>query len=63
MGYFKQWKRLQSVCSQDQIYLVLMQNSFLSQQVLEPTRGENVLDIVLSSYKYLVVDINICEPL
>ena len=63
MGYFKQWKRLQSVCSQDQIYLVLMQNSFLSQQVLEPTRGENVLDIVLSSYKYLVVDIKICEQL
>ena len=34
-----------------------MQNSFLSQYVLEPTRGENVLDIVLSSYKYLVADI------
>ena len=28
--------------------------SFLTQQVLEPTRGENVLDIVLSSQNELV---------
>ena len=34
-------------------FLFLIQVSFLSQQVLEPTRGENVLDIVLSSQKDL----------
>ena len=32
---------------EDQQFLVLIQDSFLTQQVLEPTRGENVLDIVL----------------
>ena len=52
-----------NIYSQDQIYFVLMQSSFLSHHVLEPTRGENVLDIVLLSYKNLVADIKICEPL
>ena len=37
---------------EDQQFLFLIQESFLSQHVLEPTRGENVLDIVLSSHEY-----------
>ena len=31
--------------------------------MLEATRGENVLDIVLSSQKEFVDNVNICEPL
>ena len=31
--------------------------------MLEPTRGKNVLDIVLSSQKEFVDNVNICEPL
>ena len=31
--------------------------------MLEPTRGENVLDIVLSSLKEFVDNVKICEPL
>ena len=46
-----QWKSLQSTGSEDQKYFYLVQDSFLTQHVLEPTRGENVLDIVLSSQK------------
>ena len=42
------------------VYLV--QDSFLSQHVLELTRGESVLDIVLSSQKEFVDDVKICEP-
>ena len=41
----------------------LVQDSFLSQHVLEATRGANVLDIVLSSQKEFVDNVNICEPL
>ena len=41
----------------------LVQDSFLSQHVLEATRGENVLDIVLSSQKEFVDNVKICEPL
>ena len=39
---------------EDQQFIFLIQESFLTQHVLEPTRGENVLDIVLSSQKELV---------
>ena len=31
--------------------------------MLEPTRGKNVLDIVLSSQKEFVDNVKICEPL
>ena len=49
-----QWKSpvLESTGDEDQQFLI--QDSFLTQHVLEPTRGENVLDIVLSSQKELV---------
>ena len=58
MGNFNhghiQWNSLESTGSEGQQFLFLIQDSFLTQQVLEPTRGENVLDIVLSSQKELV---------
>ena len=44
-------------------FLFLIQESFLTQHVLEPTRGENVLYIVLSSQKELVDNVKIHEPL
>ena len=58
-----QWKSLQSTGSEDQQFLNLVQDSFLIQHVLEPTRGENVLDIVLSSQKEFIDNVRICEPL
>ena len=50
----RQWKSLQSTGSEEQKVLNLVQDSFLTQHVLEPTRGENMLDIVLSSQKEFV---------
>ena len=45
MGDFKdghiQWKSLESTGGDDQQFLFLIQVSFLTQHVLEPTRGEN----------------------
>ncbi|KAK2188885.1 hypothetical protein NP493_117g07030 [Ridgeia piscesae] len=58
-----QWKSLQSTGREDQEFLNLVQDSFLSQPVLEATRGENVLDIVLSSQKGFVDNVKIYEPL
>ena len=58
-----QWKSLQSTGSEDQKFLNLVQDCFLIQHVLEPTRGENVLDIVLSSQKEFIDNVRICEPL
>ena len=44
-------------------FFYLVQDGFLTQHVLEPTRGENVFDIVLSSQKEFVDNVRICEPL
>ena len=41
----------------------LVQDSFISQNVLEPPRGKNVLDIDLSPQKEFVDNVKICEPL
>ena len=53
-----QWKSLESTGGEDQQFLCLMQDSFL-----EPTRGENVLDIVFSSQNGIVDNVSIYEPL
>ena len=58
-----QWKSLESTGGEDQQFLFLIQESFLIQHVLEPTRGDNVLDIVLSSQKELVDNVKIYEQL
>ena len=46
MGNFNhghiQWKSLESTGGEDQQFLFLIQDSFFTQHVLEPTRGENV---------------------
>ena len=53
MGYFSQghihWKSLESTVGEDQQFIFLIQDSFLTQHMLEPAMGENVLDTVLSS--------------
>ena len=58
-----QWKSLESIGGKDQRFLLLIQDSFLIQHVLEPSRGENVLDLVLSSQKEIVDNVKIHEPL
>ena len=58
-----QWKSLQSTGSEDQTFFYLIQDSFLTQHVLEQIKGENVLDIVLSSQKEFIDNVRICEPL
>ena len=58
-----QRESLESTGGADQQFLFLFQDSYLTQHVLEPTNGENVLDIVLSSQKELVDNVNIHEPL
>ena len=54
---------LESTGGEDQQFLCLIHDSFLTQNVLEPTRGENLLDLVLSSQKELADNVKIHEPL
>ena len=46
-----QWDTLESTGVEDQQCMCLIQDNFLIQHVLEPTRGGRVLDLVLSSQK------------
>ena len=48
------WDTLQSTGVENQKFLCLVQDNFLTQHVLEPTIATRVLDIVLSSQKELV---------
>ena len=57
------WKSVESTGGEDKKCLFLIQDSFLTQHVLEATRGENVLDKVLSSQKELVDNVKIHESL
>ena len=57
------WDTLQSTGVEDSTYLCLVQDNFLTQHVLEPTRAARVLDIVLSSQKEFVDNVVIQEPL
>ena len=58
-----QWKSLESTGGEDKQIIFLIQERFLTQHVLEPIRGENVLYIVLSSQKELVDNVKIHGPL
>ena len=57
------WDTLQCTGVEDQQLLCLVQDNFLTQHVLEQTRAERELDIVLSSQKELVDNVVIHEPL
>ena len=57
------WDTLQSTGVEDQKLLCLVQDNFLTQHVLEPTRATRVLDIVLSPQKELIDNVKIKEPL
>ena len=48
------WDTLQSTGVEDQTFLCLVQDNFLTQHVLEPTRAARILDIELSSQKVFV---------
>ena len=53
-----QWTSVQSTGREDQEFLNLVQDSFLSLHVLDPTRGKKVLGIILSSQKEFVYNVS-----
>ena len=57
------WKYLECTRGEDQQFIFFIQDSFLTQHVLEPDRGDNVLDLVLSSQNKLVDNVKLHEPL
>ena len=59
----KQWVSLESAGGDDNQFLLLTQDCFLTQHVLEPTRDGNALDLILSSQNELVDNVKVHEPL
>ena len=57
------WDTLESTGVEDQTCVCLVQDNFLTQHVLEPTRATRILDMVLSSQKEIVDNVEIKEPL
>ena len=58
-----QWTYLEITRGEDQHLLFFNQDSFLTQNVLEPTRVDKVLYLVYSSQIELVENVKIHEPL
>ena len=58
-----QWDTLESTGVEDKYCMCLIQDNFLTQQVLEPTRGGRVLYLVMSSQKEFFDNAKIQEPL
>ena len=58
-----QWDTLQGTGVEDSTFLCLVQDNFLTQHLLEPTRAARVLDIVLSPQNEFVDNVEIQEPL
>ena len=66
VGDFKghiQWKSLESTGGGNKHFMFLIQDNYLTQHMPEPTRGENVLDVVLSSQTELLDNVKTHEPL
>ena len=58
-----QCESLESAGGDDHHFLLLTQDCFITQHVLEPTRGGNVLDLILSSQNELVDNVKVHESL
>ena len=50
---------LESAGGDDHQFLLLIQDSLFTQHVLEPTRGWNVLDLIVSSQNELVDNVKV----
>ena len=56
------WNTLECAAA-DEPFVDLIQDNFLTQHVHESTRGKNILDLVLSTEKNMVEDLQIIEHL
>ena len=56
------WNSLDS-CDDGKAFLILVQDCFLTQHVSEPTRGDNILDLILSTQKEMIDNVRVVEPL
>ena len=59
LQFFFRYKSVESAEVDDHQFLLLTQDCFLTQHILEPIRGGNVLDLILSSQNELVDNVKV----
>ena len=58
-NYHINWENMAAERIQDERFLNCINNNFLTQHILEPTRGKNILDLVITSDEHLVDTVNV----
>ena len=56
-------KHIPRVEHADQEFIEVVQDCYLTQHVREPRRGENILDLILSTEEHMIEDTTILPPL
>jgi len=57
------WTHLGGVTRHDDMFLEIVKDNFLTQHVMSPTRGTNILDLVITSDSNMIENLTLCEPL
>ena len=60
-NYHIDWERLEGERGKDWIFLDWVNANFMQQHVMEPTRGENTLDLVLTTDENMVENVSVGE--
>jgi len=57
------WTHLGGVTRHDDMFLEIVKDNFLTQHIMSPTRGTNILDLVITSDSNMIENLTLCEPL
>src|SRR6218665_2538863 len=60
-NYHVDWEHSEGEREQDRLFLDFIEASFMQQHVMEPTRGDNILDLVLTSDENMIENVSVGE--
>src|SRR6218665_1542969 len=60
-NYHVDWEHSEVEREQDRLFLDFIEASFMQQHVMEPTRGDNILDLVITSEENMIENMSVGE--
>src|SRR6218665_1068005 len=60
-NYHVDWENSEGEKEHDRIFLDFIETSFMQQHVMEPTRGKNILDLVITSDENMIETLSVGE--
>src|SRR6218665_1581579 len=60
-NYHVDWEHSEGEREQDRLFLDFIEASFMQQHAMEPTRGDNILDLVLTSDENMIENVSVGE--